>query len=321
GHDLDNTEHGDTEFTVPEDTEQEGEMKALIQNGIRERNRRKLMNDNFMEGLRKERLFGPTDGDDVNVVAGQDASDCHSDADNEDVMNDNEVVLEVEGVEDLEDVSLNDDIPEEGLFDLTSGDLRDIAENGWITYAEAESDDVQLDTQLYTMIELEGNRYRAFFAKLCGGDNSLISRDAALEFFRKSSLSEEQVQELYTRLKELHLLRDNAHMNETEFVMGMHFIVCMTKRNLVKIPPKFPGYLFPSLDLTPERQQSFDFPSPEEHSYTSEASSGTPLVPPPSTRLMGAMGPTISQIATSPMTSGAPLVDTKSLRAKAAPIG
>ncbi|EEY70004.1 uncharacterized protein PITG_06558 [Phytophthora infestans T30-4] len=175
------------------------------------------------------------------------------------------------------------------------------------------SDDVQLDTQLYTMIELEGNRYRAFFAKLCGGDNSLISRDAALEFFRKSSLSEEQVQELYTRLKELHLLRDNAHMNETEFVMGMHFIVCMTKRNLVKIPPKFPGYLFPSLDLTPERQQSFDFPSPEEHSYTSEASSGTPLVPPPSTRLMGAMGPTISQIATSPMTSGAPLVDTKSL--------
>ncbi|EEY61770.1 uncharacterized protein PITG_13709 [Phytophthora infestans T30-4] len=98
-----------------------------------------------MEGLRKEQLFGPTDGDDVNVVAGQDASDSDSDADNEDVMNANEVVLVVEGVEDLEDVSLNDDIPEEGLFDLTSGDLRDIAENGWITYAEAESGNLWMD--------------------------------------------------------------------------------------------------------------------------------------------------------------------------------
>ncbi|ETI42758.1 hypothetical protein F442_12097 [Phytophthora nicotianae P10297] len=175
------------------------------------------------------------------------------------------------------------------------------------------SDDVQLDKQLYTMIELEGNRYRAFFAKLSGGHGSLISRDAALEFFRKSSLSEEQVQELYARLKELQLLRDHDHMNETEFVMGMHFIVCMTKRNLVKIPPKFPNYLFPTLDLTPERQQSFDFPSPEEHSDTSKASSGTPLVPPPSMGLMGATDASISFTATSSVTSGARLMDAKSL--------
>ncbi|KAL4093686.1 hypothetical protein PRIC1_011118 [Phytophthora ramorum] len=110
--------------------------------------------------------------------------------------------------------------------------------------------DVQLDAQLYTMIELEGGRYRAFFAKL--SDGAFVSRDAALTFFRKSSLSEQQVQELYARLKALQLLRDPNRMNETEFVMGMHFIVCLTKRNLVQIPPIFPSYLFPTLDLTPD---------------------------------------------------------------------
>eukprot|EP00644_Phytophthora_capsici_P015387 jgi/Phyca11/547328/estExt2_Genewise1Plus.C_PHYCAscaffold_240321 len=134
--------------------------------------------------------------------------------------------------------------------------------------AFSEPEDVQLDTQLYTMIELEATRYRAFFAKLCGGEGHSISRDAALEFFRKSSLSEEQVQELYSRLKDLQLLRDRDNMNELEFIMGMHFIVCITKRNLVKIPPKFPTYLFPTLDLTPEREQSFSFPSAGEQSNT-----------------------------------------------------
>ncbi|KAG6955037.1 hypothetical protein JG688_00012066 [Phytophthora aleatoria] len=114
------------------------------------------------------------------------------------------------------------------------------------SFLASPSDDVQLDTQLYTMIELEGNRYRAFFAKLSG--------------------------KLYARLKEQQLLRDHDHMNEMEFAMGMHFIVCMTKRNLVKIPPKFPSYLFPTLDLTPERRPSFGFPSPGDHSDTSKAS-------------------------------------------------
>ncbi|KAF1787082.1 hypothetical protein GQ600_13081 [Phytophthora cactorum] len=114
------------------------------------------------------------------------------------------------------------------------------------SFPASPSDDVQLDKQLYTMIELEGNRYQAFFAKLSG--------------------------ELYARLKEQQLLRDHDHMNETEFAMGMHFIVCMTKRNLVKIPPKFPSYLFPTLDLTPERRPSFGFPSPGDHSDTSKAS-------------------------------------------------
>lgn len=40
-------------------------------------------------------------------------------------------------------------------------------------------------------------------------------------------------------------------MNKTEFVVGMHFIVCMTKRNLAMLPATFPRYLFPTLDLQP----------------------------------------------------------------------
>ncbi|KAG2519882.1 hypothetical protein BBO99_00003469 [Phytophthora kernoviae] len=186
------------------------------------------------------------------------------------------------------------------------------------------NDDVQLDTPLYTMIELEGSRYRAFFSKLAGS-SPLISRGGALEFFRKSSLSEDQVQELYNRLKALQLLRDGDNMNETEFIMGMHFIVCMTKRNLVKIPPKFPNYLFPTLDLTPERRPSvnnnggdtagFGFPSPSVLSDASKASSEMPLVPPPpaTATTFGMSDPPISFIATSPMTLETPLLDAKSL--------
>uniref|UniRef100_M4BF39 EH domain-containing protein n=1 Tax=Hyaloperonospora arabidopsidis (strain Emoy2) TaxID=559515 RepID=M4BF39_HYAAE len=115
--------------------------------------------------------------------------------------------------------------------------------------------DLALDTQLYTMIDLEGSRYRAFFAKLTTSDSPplLLARKAAVQFFCKSSLSLDHVHDLYNRIKELQLLRDINHMNETEFVLGMHFIVCMTKRKLETIPRPFPKYLFPTLDLTPER--------------------------------------------------------------------
>lgn len=174
----------------------------------------------------------------------------------------------------------------------------------------------QLDAQLYTMIELEGTRYQAFFSKLAGHGAS-ISKEQALAFFRKSSLTEEQVQELYERLKELKLLGDPNNMNETEFIMGMHFIVCMTKRNLVKIPPTFPSYLFPTLDLTPERRSSVHIAGPSVHnddafgfgselqSDTSKASSDTPLVP-------SSTADPMSFTATS-TTPRAPLQDTKSL--------
>lgn len=62
---------------------------------------------------------------------------------------------------------------------------------------------------------------------------------------------EQQVTELYERIKGVGLLADPDRVNATEFTMAMHLIVCMTKRNLVKIPPKFPTYLFPTLDLSP----------------------------------------------------------------------
>ncbi|KAI9916925.1 hypothetical protein PsorP6_017139 [Peronosclerospora sorghi] len=154
------------------------------------------------------------------------------------------------------------------------------------------SEDIQLDTQLYTMIELEHSRYRSFFAKLVGEDGPFISREAALEFFVKSSLSAEQVQELYAQIKTLALVQDFKAMSETEFVMAMHLIMCLTKRNLVKLPPKFPTYLFPTLDLTPAtvpRQVSHDPPS---------------LLPLPSSNV---------SLMTSSMTSKTSLRDAKSL--------
>lgn len=154
-------------------------------------------------------------------------------------------------------------------------------------------DDAPLDAQLYTMIELEGSRYRAFFAKLTQGSGAPIARDAALEFFRKSSLSEEQVQELYARLKALRLLPGSERVGETEFVMGMHLIVCMTKRGLARIPAAFPTSLFPTLDLTPQTQTQERAPivdaPPAASSASASALDDAPL----------------SFIATSPATSAA----------------
>ncbi|ETL50330.1 hypothetical protein L916_00412 [Phytophthora nicotianae] len=45
--------------------------------------------DEFLEGMRSEKLFGPTDADDVNMMNMSDTSDSDSDADDEDVMADN----------------------------------------------------------------------------------------------------------------------------------------------------------------------------------------------------------------------------------------
>lgn len=60
-------------------------------------------------------------------------------------------------------------------------------------------------------------------------------------------------------------------MNKTEFVVGMHFIVCMTKRNLAMLPTTFPRYLFPTLDLQPSSGSPLDqfssissMPSPDK---------------------------------------------------------
>lgn len=61
----------------------------------------------------------------------------------------------------------------------------------------------------------------------------------------------QEIAEMYQLIKSLHLHHDLSAMNETEFITGMHFIVCITKRSLAKLPPTFPKYLFPTLDLTP----------------------------------------------------------------------
>ncbi|GMF56225.1 unnamed protein product [Phytophthora fragariaefolia] len=106
--------------------------------------------DNFMEGLRKERPLGPTPEDDVNVVATADLSDCESDADNEDVMADNAVALD--GVDELEEVEMNEEDLNTGMFDLTDDDLRSIAESGWVVYDEEHSG--KMDDTEYVDIHL-----------------------------------------------------------------------------------------------------------------------------------------------------------------------
>uniref|UniRef100_K3XB96 EH domain-containing protein n=1 Tax=Globisporangium ultimum (strain ATCC 200006 / CBS 805.95 / DAOM BR144) TaxID=431595 RepID=K3XB96_GLOUD len=111
--------------------------------------------------------------------------------------------------------------------------------------------DMELDQKLYTMLDLEAKRYQNFFATLDENQQRLLPRDTALAFYGKSSLSEQEILDMYDLIKSLQLYPDASAVNETEFITGMHFIVCITKRNLAKLPPTFPKYLFPTLDLTP----------------------------------------------------------------------
>lgn len=50
---------------------------------------------------------------------------------------------------------------------------------------------VELDRKLYTMLEIEAKRYRNFFATLDEHHTGQLSRDVALAFYAKSSLSEQ----------------------------------------------------------------------------------------------------------------------------------
>ncbi|KAI9985983.1 hypothetical protein PInf_024774 [Phytophthora infestans] len=88
--------------------------------------------DNFMEGLRKEPLFGPTADDDVNLVDSADFLDSDSDADDDGILEDNEVTTSsLEGANDVEDVPMTEDVSEAELLGFTEDDLREIAGNGW----------------------------------------------------------------------------------------------------------------------------------------------------------------------------------------------
>ncbi|DAZ97606.1 TPA: hypothetical protein N0F65_002225 [Lagenidium giganteum] len=110
---------------------------------------------------------------------------------------------------------------------------------------------MELDRQKYTMIELEMKRYQNFFTTLDPNDEKSLPRDVAMEFFAKSNLGESDIHELWLLIKAKGLSHDADVLTETEFIMAMHLIVCMTKRGLTKLPAQFPDYLFPMLDLTP----------------------------------------------------------------------
>ncbi|EGZ10547.1 hypothetical protein PHYSODRAFT_391440, partial [Phytophthora sojae] len=70
-------------------------------------------------------------------------------ADDEDVMTDNAIAPE--GVEDVDDVEMNEGDLDTRTFDLTDDDLRTIAESGWVTYDEEHSGkpDVDAATNYY----------------------------------------------------------------------------------------------------------------------------------------------------------------------------
>ncbi|KAI9985853.1 hypothetical protein PInf_024633 [Phytophthora infestans] len=96
--------------------------------------------DNFMEGLRKEPLFGPTADNDVNFVDSADFFGSDSDADDDGVLEDNEVTTSsLEGANDVEDVPMTEDVSEAELLGFTEDGLREIAGNEWVTYDEDHS--------------------------------------------------------------------------------------------------------------------------------------------------------------------------------------
>ncbi|TYZ65897.1 hypothetical protein PybrP1_010420 [[Pythium] brassicae (nom. inval.)] len=126
--------------------------------------------------------------------------------------------------------------------------------------------EVELDRKLYTMLEIEQRRYEGFFTALDESHAGTLPRATVLSFYAKSALSDPEIAEMYGLIKSLGVLPDADAMNETEFTTGMHFIVCMTKRSLAKLPRAFPKYLFPTLDLTPRAAGSAisSMPSPEK---------------------------------------------------------
>ncbi|ETI57225.1 hypothetical protein F443_00440 [Phytophthora nicotianae P1569] len=102
--------------------------------------------DEFLEGMRSEKLFGPTDADDVNMMNMSDTSDSDSHADDEDVMADNETRHDAgEGVKDVDAVDMDDADAVDYKLDMTDDELRDIAESGWTIYDEEHCGDLQLN--------------------------------------------------------------------------------------------------------------------------------------------------------------------------------
>ncbi|KAE9011297.1 hypothetical protein PR002_g15119 [Phytophthora rubi] len=109
---LDATEQDDATDAIPDDPEL-GPRKRMADV---EEAKSETDEPNGAEDLIDLDVFDGA-GDDVNIVATADISDSESDADDEDIMTDNDVAPALEeGVEDVEDVEMNDDdVPVTGL--------------------------------------------------------------------------------------------------------------------------------------------------------------------------------------------------------------
>ncbi|KAJ8550505.1 hypothetical protein ON010_g10564 [Phytophthora cinnamomi] len=138
------TKPGDTELHPHEDEESKSETNGT---DVSEATPLEVFDsEDFMDGLRNEKLFYQIATDDINIAEAADLSEDDSDADDEDVMEDNDSgpVL-VEGVEDIADVQLNETAPEMGRFEMTDDELRALENAGWIVYNEAQSGQLQLE--------------------------------------------------------------------------------------------------------------------------------------------------------------------------------
>ncbi|OWY98352.1 hypothetical protein PHMEG_00030904 [Phytophthora megakarya] len=91
--------------------------------------------------VQQEKLFGPIAEDDVNIVSSAEWSDSDSDADDEDVMADNDVIATpIEGVDDIvEPMNDDDDDNDTEELGMTEEYLREMAETGWTIYDERQS--------------------------------------------------------------------------------------------------------------------------------------------------------------------------------------
>lgn len=77
-----------------------------------------------------------------------DLSDSESGADDDNIMEDNPWPPETtKVVEDLEVFGINEN--DSGSFDMTTGQLRTIAESGWVAYDEEHSEKLKLDADYF----------------------------------------------------------------------------------------------------------------------------------------------------------------------------
>ncbi|RLN93735.1 hypothetical protein BBJ28_00023199 [Nothophytophthora sp. Chile5] len=135
----DSTGQDDTEYTRAAAMDDEEEEKKSESDG--EVNPMDVYDgDQFMDAMRRDNVLGPTSPDDINLLSTPESDTDQSDAEDEDVMADNETEDESDEEEEIEDIAdSNDQDVGEVTFDMTDDQLREIAEDGWETYDEDHS--------------------------------------------------------------------------------------------------------------------------------------------------------------------------------------